>query len=225
MAETSDGDHKWAQLCGWKGDNTELSFRIAAVREVFEETNILVFFCFCNDFKNWLGYGVCFDKHYLTSSPTSHVPVEDMKEWRTKVHNDANQFYGTIMGILHSFIHSLTLTQEFCKKYQCKPNLGLLYPYAHWITPEVLLQCFSAIIIDFLTFLMQIEKYRYDTRFYVATLPSQYTDESLHQATEDAGEVTAVTWLSPDEAVKSFKEGKISSFFIYKNIYIAFILW
>ena len=42
--EGSDGDQKWVKLCGWKGDAKELAFRIAAIREVFEEVNVLVSF-------------------------------------------------------------------------------------------------------------------------------------------------------------------------------------
>lgn len=149
VAEVADGDNKWAQLCGWKGDNTEMSFRIAAIREVFEETNILL------------------------SSSVNHVSVNEMKDWRVKVHKDATLFY------------------DMCKQFNVKLDLNSLHPYAHWITPEV-------------------EKYRYDTKFYIAALPDQYTPESLHQATEDAGEVSGMEWFTPDEAVAAFKEGTIN---------------
>jgi hypothetical protein len=55
-----------------------------------------------------------------------------------------------------------------------------------------------------------VEKYRYDTKFFIATLPAEYTPTGAHQAKIDAGEVTSMSWFSPDEAIAAFRKGTIS---------------
>ena len=55
-----------------------------------------------------------------------------------------------------------------------------LYPFAHWVTPE-------------------IETRRYDTRFFVARMPAG------QQAKHDESETTALEWLSPHEAIARFE--------------------
>jgi 8-oxo-dGTP pyrophosphatase MutT (NUDIX family) len=60
----------------------------------------------------------------------------------------------------------------------------LLRPWAHWITPE-------------------IEPRRYDTRFFVAALPSG-------QAARDVGgEADATMWLTPQDAIARFERGEL----------------
>lgn len=54
-----------------------------------------------------------------------------------------------------------------------------LVPFAHWVTPE-------------------IEIRRYDTRFFMSTMPSGQTPK------HDEGETTALEWLSPGEAIARF---------------------
>jgi 8-oxo-dGTP pyrophosphatase MutT (NUDIX family) len=54
-----------------------------------------------------------------------------------------------------------------------------LYPFAHWVTPE-------------------IETRRYDTRFFLARMPPGQV------AKHDEGETTALDWLSPREALARF---------------------
>jgi len=59
-----------------------------------------------------------------------------------------------------------------------------LHPWAHWITPEV-------------------EKYRYNTLFFVAELhPSS-------EASHDQQETTALDWFSPEQALRQAEEGHI----------------
>ncbi len=55
-----------------------------------------------------------------------------------------------------------------------------LYPYAHWVTPE-------------------IEIRRYDTRFFLARMPEGQI------AKHDEGETTALEWLSPRAAIDRFQ--------------------
>ena len=59
---------------------------------------------------------------------------------------------------------------------------GLMY-FAHWITPE-------------------IEKHRYDTRFFLAKAP---TDQHL---VHDDKETTASEWMSPAVALKRYEDGE-----------------
>lgn len=54
-----------------------------------------------------------------------------------------------------------------------------LYPFAHWVTPE-------------------IETRRYDTRFFLARMPEGQV------AKHDEGETTALEWLSPRDAMARF---------------------
>lgn len=59
-----------------------------------------------------------------------------------------------------------------------------LYPFAHWVTPE-------------------IETRRYDTRFFLARMPEGQV------ARHDAGEMTALEWLSPREAIARFERREL----------------
>jgi 8-oxo-dGTP pyrophosphatase MutT (NUDIX family) len=59
-----------------------------------------------------------------------------------------------------------------------------LYPFAHWVTPEV-------------------ETRRYDTRFFLARMPAGQT------AKHDEGETTALEWLSPREAIARFERREL----------------
>jgi 8-oxo-dGTP pyrophosphatase MutT (NUDIX family) len=61
----------------------------------------------------------------------------------------------------------------------------LLRPWAHWVTPEV-------------------EPKRYDTRFFVAALPSR-------QVTRDVGgESDRMVWLRPEDAVRQHGQGSLA---------------
>jgi 8-oxo-dGTP pyrophosphatase MutT (NUDIX family) len=61
---------------------------------------------------------------------------------------------------------------------------GDLYPFAHWVTPE-------------------IETRRYDTRFFLARMPEG------QEAKHDEGESTALEWLSPAAAIVRFAQRDI----------------
>ena len=59
-----------------------------------------------------------------------------------------------------------------------------LLPFAHWVTPE-------------------IETRRFDTRFFLARMPEGQT------AIHDGGEMTALEWLSPLEAIARFERREL----------------
>jgi 8-oxo-dGTP pyrophosphatase MutT (NUDIX family) len=59
-----------------------------------------------------------------------------------------------------------------------------LYPWAHWITPE-------------------IEPRRYDTRFFVAEMPQD------QEATDISGETDSADWSTPDAALAAERSGRI----------------
>ncbi len=67
-------------------------------------------------------------------------------------------------------------------------EVGRLYYFAHWITPEG-------------------SPRRYDTRFFVATAPQHQT------AAHDAGEVIADEWVTPAAALRRHREGDIELIF------------
>lgn len=59
-----------------------------------------------------------------------------------------------------------------------------LHPFAHWVTPE-------------------IETRRFDTRFFLARMPAG--QDAMH----DDGEMTALEWLSPREAIARFERREL----------------
>ncbi len=59
-----------------------------------------------------------------------------------------------------------------------------LQPFAHWVTPEV-------------------ETRRFDTRFFLARMPEG------QQAVHDDGEMTALEWMSPREAITRFERREL----------------
>lgn len=59
-----------------------------------------------------------------------------------------------------------------------------LHPFAHWVTPE-------------------IETRRFDTRFFLARMPEG------QNAIHDGGEMTALEWLSPREAIARFERREL----------------
>lgn len=59
-----------------------------------------------------------------------------------------------------------------------------LHPFAHWVTPE-------------------IETRRFDTRFFLARMPEG------QNAIHDGGEMTALEWLSPHEAIARFERREL----------------
>jgi 8-oxo-dGTP pyrophosphatase MutT (NUDIX family) len=73
----------------------------------------------------------------------------------------------------------------FCERRGLMLRADLLRPWAHWITPE-------------------IETRRFDTRFFVAALPSG-------QRTRDVGgEADVVAWLAPQDALDRQAQGEIA---------------
>jgi 8-oxo-dGTP pyrophosphatase MutT (NUDIX family) len=71
--------------------------------------------------------------------------------------------------------------------------IGNLHYFAHWITPE-------------------ISPIRFDTRFFVAAVPSK------QEALEDESETTAHMWISPQKVLKKHKRGLPVPFATLSNI-------
>ncbi|XP_066587480.1 acyl-coenzyme A diphosphatase NUDT19-like isoform X2 [Prorops nasuta] len=85
----------------------QVSLRITAIRETFEECGILI--CKKHTTKksryNWAQHLEVID------------PDIDLHDWKSKVHSDATQFY------------------ELCEKLQCYPDLWALHEWSNWMTP------------------------------------------------------------------------------------------
>lgn len=73
---------------------------------------------------------------------------------------------------------------QFLAARRLRVALDAVMPFAHWVTPE-------------------IEIRRYDTRFLLARVPAE------QEASHDAGETTALEWLSPPQAVARCQRGEI----------------
>ncbi|KAK2576096.1 hypothetical protein KPH14_007431 [Odynerus spinipes] len=83
----------------------EISLRITAIRETFEECGILL----CKQIKK---NGIL--SHWAQSVPISKEEVQD---WQHKVHDDATEFY------------------TMCEKLKCYPDLWSLHEWSNWLTP------------------------------------------------------------------------------------------
>ncbi|XP_031835962.1 acyl-coenzyme A diphosphatase NUDT19 isoform X2 [Nomia melanderi] len=87
----------------------EISLRINAIRETFEECGILL----CNRIQNGS----------KRSDWAQHLemPENELHEWQEKVHLDATKFY------------------SMCEKFECYPDLWALYEWSNWLTPSFFL--------------------------------------------------------------------------------------
>lgn len=74
--------------------------------------------------------------------------------------------------------------RELLEEANVEVSPGSLEPFAHWVTPE-------------------IEIRRYDTRFFLARMPEG------QDARHDEGEMTALQWVTPDEAIEQCLQGHI----------------
>ena len=73
---------------------------------------------------------------------------------------------------------------EICKKEDLILMPSNIAPFSHWITPE-------------------IEERRFDTRFFIAYLPSNQTEE------HDGNELTHSLWISPKNALEKAFNGEL----------------
>lgn len=80
--------------------------------------------------------------------------------------------------------YRLAAVRELQEEAGVSITVNDLYPFAHWVTPE-------------------IETRRFDTRFFLARMPPG------QDAVHDAGEVTALEWLSPREAIARFERREL----------------
>ncbi|XP_012142752.1 acyl-coenzyme A diphosphatase NUDT19 isoform X1 [Megachile rotundata] len=83
----------------------EISLRITAIRETFEECGVLI----CKQSKESTdNFGWA-----------QHVKISEneLGRWQTKVHNDATEFY------------------SLCENFNCYPDLWALYEWSNWLTP------------------------------------------------------------------------------------------
>ncbi|XP_046832947.1 acyl-coenzyme A diphosphatase NUDT19 [Vespa crabro] len=83
----------------------EISLRITAIRETFEECGILL----CKQVKR--------DGILSNWAHTLPISKEDVQNWQSKVHDDATEFY------------------TMCEKLKCYPDLWSLHEWSNWLTP------------------------------------------------------------------------------------------
>nr|XP_012234922.1 PREDICTED: nucleoside diphosphate-linked moiety X motif 19, mitochondrial-like isoform X2 [Linepithema humile] len=85
----------------------EISLRITAIRETFEECGILM----CKHKK---------DSH-ISSNWAQYMPIskDELQTWQNKVHNNATEFF------------------TLCEKLECYPDLWALYEWNNWLSPTM----------------------------------------------------------------------------------------
>ena len=74
--------------------------------------------------------------------------------------------------------------KEICQKERLILNLDSIEPFSHWITPD-------------------IEVKRFDTRFFIAYIPSKQTEK------HDGTELTESLWISPKKALELSSTGQM----------------
>ncbi|XP_054003130.1 acyl-coenzyme A diphosphatase NUDT19-like isoform X1 [Hylaeus anthracinus] len=83
----------------------EVSLRITAIRETFEECGILI----CKNSRE--------DHKHSEWSQHIEISENELHSWQEKVHNDATEFY------------------SLCENFRCYPDLWSLYEWSNWLTP------------------------------------------------------------------------------------------
>jgi len=140
VVEVSDEDPRWAELCGWRGDTDELTFRIAAIRELFEEVNVLLS-----------------SKDIFTNTNN-----DELQLWRKDVQNDSSKFYEMCnhykfypkVDMLYKWAHWITPVFEiyrydtnfYVSMLPSIPNTTLdntEVTHMSWLTPQQALTTFS----------------------------------------------------------------------------------
>lgn len=86
----------------------EVSLRITAIRETFEECGILLCKQSREDKREDFGWA-----QYM------NISENELYNWQTRVHNDAREFY------------------TLCENFNCYPDLWSLYEWSNWLTPTV----------------------------------------------------------------------------------------
>lgn len=88
----------------------EISLRITAIRETFEECGILI----CKKLNNN-------NIHSSLWADNKNFDYQNdvMINWQKRVHNDSNEFY------------------RMCDKFQCYPDIWSLHEWSNWLTPTI----------------------------------------------------------------------------------------
>ncbi|KAF9288346.1 hypothetical protein BGZ68_000388, partial [Mortierella alpina] len=96
--DKADHDPRWATLLNYQPKDTKappLHNAICAIREAFEESGVLV------------------------CEPPTELSNDEIRIWRDKVHNNAQEFY------------------NLCTSHHLKPSVDRLCHFSSWITPPV----------------------------------------------------------------------------------------
>jgi hypothetical protein len=116
----------------------EISLRICAIRETFEETGLLIArkkFDYNSNNKESKSKN-------LTTNFIQNNNEYDFKYWLNKIKDDSKEFL------------------NMCLEYNLVPDINCLYEWANWITPN-------------------IEKYRFNTVFFICFLSQIPSNENL----------------------------------------------
>ena len=89
----------------------QIAFRICAIREMFEETGLLL----CLGLENLTNF-----QELCTKGSSHFSKMEKISKWRELVHKDANKFI------------------DLCSEYDCVPNVWSLIEWSNWLTPAYL---------------------------------------------------------------------------------------
>ena len=140
----------------------------------------------------------------LASGPTTPrwKPIlkqfSDEEEFKRRIASVRETFEETnilLAKCASSFSHKLISSEDkhdthwfskYCTTHEVEPDLTSLVPFARWITPIVM-------------------KARFDSAFYLA--PVQ--ESQLAYTDCNPGEIDALDWFSPDEALSAYSSGRI----------------
>jgi len=106
--------------------------------------------------------------------------LTSFSKWRSATQKNPAEF----VNLFTNYIPSLQIQNQ--TSINCKPDVTRLIRWAHWVTPKM-------------------EKWRYDTHFYLAVLEDELSLTVMH----DDQETTSLDWFSPEEAIISFEKGDI----------------
>lgn len=172
IAEEADRDPELWQRMGLPRTDSSaeeaLPRRLGAIRELFEETGVLLS-----------------DPPLASLAPRPREYVAAMlRERRGRVRKDPREFAALFEHFRAGGGADAAGAPALRK---LRPAVDALLDWSRWVTPLE-------------------ERYRYDTRFFVAVLDPR---EPVDVAAADLDETTAVDWLEPEDAIAKHSRGEI----------------
>ncbi|CAG2109710.1 unnamed protein product [Medioppia subpectinata] len=167
--------------------HADIALRIAAIRETFEETGVLLLTQTPLTNGSTIGSLSQHSTPMVPISDVNHMNI-DLNDWREKVRTDANAFF------------------DLCLETSLCPDLWSLYEWSDWLTPISTSLCPDLWSLyewsDWLTPISVGHK-RFDAFFYICCL------ESEPKVVIDNSEVTNLKWCTPVEMLEEHSQERV----------------